>query len=289
MPPRPEPCNIEPTTEVTDLVAHLNNPECTDKNAALAKIQKRLAVWTSLRKGTDGNATLRVKRVSPRDLAMSCGSLPIDLHEPFDFSEIARHWGPEGTYSIRVYWTDKCIANLGFIQFPQLRRPSDMEPSNEGQNMERMPLEIPGDGNLQQILFQMFAFMTESQTKTNEAVMQQLKAQAQAIEKLAADRAGTTAEPEQPKSLLEQMEELAAAGKKVKDLTAAFAGLGGSTSGSERSQWVEFARDMVDEYGADTIAAGVGLVNKYIDSRSKSDDGSTEEVTGTIIELPKAD
>lgn len=275
---------IEATTGVVELVAHLDDPE-GDPIETLAKIQKRLAAWTLVRKGSDGTAILRVKRVSPPSLKTDCGDLPIDLHQPFDFGQIPINWGAEGIYYLRVYWGPKRIAQLGVMDFPEWRQQRGLAEAPAQTILPPQPQGIPiqVSGNQQNLLLQLVTAITQQQKESNEAVAQALQANTETMRAIL--EKSQNAQPEST-SISDQLDQMSSAADKLKKFQKVLGGFGGGGAPEDDNPWVGLVREIVDEYGEDTITGAFQVIHSWRDSKEK-DKESPEQVEGTVIELPK--
>lgn len=274
---------IEPDTDVVELVAHLEDPE-QDPTVTLAAIQKRLAAWTMGRKGGDGTAILRVKRVSPPEMRLDCGDLPVDLHTPFDWSQIPVTWGAEGVYYLRLYWGSKRISNLGVIEFPEWRTRNILEPPTQTAPQPQQTIPIQVRGSEQQILLQLVTVLTNQQHSTNQAVAEALEANTKAILALAEGKQNQA--ETKPAGIFEDLDKFSEIAGQLKKFQKMIGGLGGEGSPDE-SPWVGLVREIVDEYAEDTIAGTFQLIHSFKKDDGDGDGKKTTEVEGTIIELPK--
>lgn len=274
---------IEATTDVVELVAHLDDPE-GDPIQTLAAMQKRLAPWTLGRKGGEGTAIMKVKRISPAEMRMDCGELPVDVHTPFDWSQIPLNYGSDGVYYIRLYWGPKRIGQLGVIEFPEWRMHGVVQPPIPTIAQPQTTIPIQATGNQQQLLLQLVQAMTNQQHASNQAVSDALEANTKAILAFAEARQNQT--EQKPAGLFDELDKFADVAGKLKKFQKLIGGLGGEPSPDE-SAWVGLAREVIDEYGEDTIAGTFQLINSFRKDRSEDGNKTVSEVEGTVIELPK--
>jgi len=268
---------ITATTDVVELVAHLDDPE-GDPVETLEKIRERLARWTTVRKGVDGSASLRVKRVSPPELRKTCGDLPIDVHSPFDWSQVPLTFGADGIYYFRVYWQNKRIAQLGFKEFPEYRA-TNLIQAPAAQPAQPEPIQVTG--NRDQLLIQLVSQITQRQQESNDAVLEAIKSNTETMRAFLQHGL----QKSKPEGILDQLDQVATVAEKIKKFQKAF---GVSTDGDRATDWSALAREVIDEYGEDVISGIFALLAQRKQGQQPTDDDTPDEVEGTIIELPDA-